>query len=86
MHGSMHQTHFIRPSKAILDAAESQDRQSDIRSVCLNTMMVEEQQKILDILTTLTNCFNIDDLKKGNNSNTRHYEQKFQRKNCFDTC
>ena len=27
--------------------------------------MVEEQQKILDSLTTPTKCFNIDDLKKG---------------------
>ena len=30
--------------------------------------MVEEQQKILDSLTTPTKCFNIDDLKKGEQS------------------
>ena len=30
--------------------------------------MVEEQQKILDSLTTPTKCFNIDDLKKGQQS------------------
>ena len=30
--------------------------------------MVEEQQKILDSLTTPTKCFNIDDLEKGEQS------------------
>ena len=30
--------------------------------------MVEEQQKILDSLTTPTKCINIDDLKKGQQS------------------
>ena len=30
--------------------------------------MVEEQQKILDSLTTPTKCFNTDDLKKGEQS------------------
>ena len=30
--------------------------------------MVEEQQKILDSLTTPTKCFNIDELKKGEQS------------------
>ena len=54
--------------KAILDAAESQHQQSDIWSVCLNTVMVEEQQTSLDSLTTATKCFNIDDLKKGQQS------------------
>ena len=54
--------------KAILDAAESQHQQSDIWSVCLNTVMVGEQQKILDSLTTPTKCFKIDDLKKGQQS------------------
>ena len=54
--------------KAILDAAESQHQQSDIWSVCLNTVMVEEQQTSLDNLTTATKCFNIDDLKKGQQS------------------
>ena len=54
--------------KAILDSAESQHPQSDIWSVCLNTVMVEEQQTSLDSLTTATKCFNIDDLKKGQQS------------------
>ena len=54
--------------KAILDALEFQHQQSDIWSVCLNTVMVEKQQKILDSLTTSTKCFNIDDLKKGQQS------------------
>ena len=54
--------------KAILDVVESQHQQSDIWSVCLNTVMVEEQQKILDSLTTPAKCFNIDDLKKGQQS------------------
>ena len=54
--------------KAILDAAESQHQQSDIWSVCLDIVMVEEQQKILDSLTTPIKCFNIDDLKKGQQS------------------
>ena len=54
--------------KAILDAAESRHQQSGIWSVCLNTVMVEEQQKILDSLTIPTKCFNIDDLKKGQQS------------------
>ena len=30
--------------------------------------MVEDQQKILDSLTTPAKCFNIDDLKKGQHS------------------
>ena len=30
--------------------------------------MVEEQQKIQDSQTTPTNCFSIDDLKKGHQS------------------
>ena len=38
--------------KAILDASESQKQQSGIWSVCLNTITVEK-------------CFNIDDMKKG---------------------
>ena len=54
--------------KAILDSAESQHPQSDIWSVCLNTVMVEEQQTILDSLTIATKCFDIDDLKKGQQS------------------
>ena len=63
-------TELISPDqvKTILDAAESQHQQSDIWSVCLNTVMVEEQQKILDSLTTPTKCFNIDGLKKGQQS------------------
>ena len=56
------------PIKAILDAAESQHQQSDIWSVCLNTVKVKEQQKIVDSLTTPTKCFNIDDLKNGKQS------------------
>ena len=50
--------------KARLDVVESQYQHSDIWLVCLNTVMVAEQQKILDSLTTQTKCFNIDDLKK----------------------
>ena len=37
-------------------------------SVYLNTVMVEEQQKILGSLTTPTKCFKIDGLKKGQQS------------------
>ena len=51
--------------KEVLDVAESQHQQSDIWSVCLNTVMIEEQQKILDSVAILTKCFNIDDLKKS---------------------
>ena len=52
--------------KVILDAAESQHHQADIWLVCLNTIMNEEQKKILHkkILTTSTKCFTISDLKK----------------------
>ena len=56
--------------KAILDAEESQHQQSDKWSVCLNTIMVEEQQEILDSLATPNKCFNIDVLKKDSNPNT----------------
>ena len=49
-----------------LDAPESQHQQSDMWSICLNTVMVEEQQKILDNLTTLTKCFAIDDSREKN--------------------
>ena len=51
--------------RTVLDGAESQHQQSDIWSVCLNTVMIEEQQKILDSVAILTKCFNIDDLKKS---------------------
>ena len=56
--------------KTILDTAESQHQQSDIWSVCLNTIMVEKQQNILDSLTAPTKCFTINDLKKGQIPNT----------------
>ena len=65
MYGSTQKTHLSDQVKAILDASESQHQQSDIWSVCLNTVMVQEQQIILDSLTMPTKCFNIDDLKKG---------------------
>ena len=54
--------------KAILDASESQHQQSDIWSVYQNTVMVEEQQKILDSLITPTKCFTVGGLKKGQQS------------------
>ena len=76
--------------KVILDAAESQHHQADIWLVCLNTIMIEEQKKILHkkILTTSTKCFTISDLKKETTIRTLDStsENHCQRKCYFNTC
>ena len=51
-------------NKALLDTAESQHQQSDIWTVYMSPVMVEEQQKIQDILITPMKCFTVDNLKK----------------------
>ena len=68
MYESMHKLTSSDQVKAILNAAESQDQQSDRWSVSLNTIMVEEQHKILDSLTAPTKCVTINDLKKKQQS------------------
>ena len=45
----------------ILNKVEYEQQQSDVLSVCLNTVMVEKQQKILDSLITPRKCFSIED-------------------------